>query len=317
MQKTQWVTAESNKLLKLKINELQGLTPTPMLKKALKEVQEEVKKAFPLFNFSFYISDEWFCADSSTSIAIPFYLFCPELFKLEKKVMGETFEKNTSLLKKIIRHEIGHAIDNAYKLRKNSKRLEIFGNPKDLYPDHYARKAFSKKYVKNLPENYAQAHPDEDFAETFAVWLDPNSHWKTKYKKQACYQKLLFMDKELKRIKKIAPLFKSQKKYDEYKTISKTLASFYKKKVTTYKKSQIYLQKDFKPTGSLKEDGRNELSLFIAKKLKLPKYQSKMIVKDLFKGYPKTTIATKNYVVKHLETRIPLYLEQNFNRIPL
>jgi hypothetical protein len=48
--------------------------------------------------------------------------------------------------------------------------------------------------VLHLDSWYAQSHPDEDFAETFAVWLTPNSEWPQRYKGWKALKKLEYMD---------------------------------------------------------------------------------------------------------------------------
>ncbi len=82
---------------------------------------------------------------------------------------------------RILRHEAGHAIDNAYQLRRRPTRRRLFGNPDIEYPEYYTPKPYSKSFVQHLDHWYAQSHPDEDFAETFAVWLDPSSLWALRY----------------------------------------------------------------------------------------------------------------------------------------
>ena len=82
---------------------------------------------------------------------------------------------------RILRHETGHAIENAYRLRRRRRRQQLFGKTSQPYPQHYAPKPYSKRYVLHLEAYYAQSHPDEDFAETFAVWLTPNSSWRRRY----------------------------------------------------------------------------------------------------------------------------------------
>ena len=61
--------------------------------------------------------------------------------------------------------------------RTAARRGELFGAPATPYPEYYTPKPYSKSFVHHLDHWYAQSHPDEDFAETFAVWLDPESMW--------------------------------------------------------------------------------------------------------------------------------------------
>ena len=95
---------------------------------------------------------------------------------------------------KILRHEAGHAIDNAYKLRQRRRRQQIFGPSYMQYPEYYTPKPYSKSFVLHLDSWYAQSHPDEDFAETFAVWLNPDSDWRARYADWPALKKLEYMD---------------------------------------------------------------------------------------------------------------------------
>ena len=74
----------------------------------------------------------------------------------------------------ILRHEAGHAIDNAYQTSPAPDAdAGCSAIPSTPYPEYYTPKPYSKSFVQHLDHWYAQSHPDEDFAETFAVWLDP------------------------------------------------------------------------------------------------------------------------------------------------
>ncbi|MGE4056575.1 MAG: putative zinc-binding metallopeptidase, partial [Vicinamibacterales bacterium] len=124
-----------------------------------------------------WLSDEWFTPDGVPGVAIPFYLAHPRLEKLELAQMLEVEGGDATTCLRILRHEAGHAIDNAYQLRRRSTRRRIFGLPSLAYPEYYLPKPYSKSFVQHLDHWYAQSHPDEDCAETFAVWLDRGSQW--------------------------------------------------------------------------------------------------------------------------------------------
>ena len=62
------------------------------------------------------------------------------------------------------------------------------------YPEFYTPKPYSKSFVLHLDSWYAQSHPDEDFAETFAVWLNPQSDWRARYAGWPALKKLEYMD---------------------------------------------------------------------------------------------------------------------------
>jgi hypothetical protein len=138
----------------------------------------------------FFLGDEWFSPDGAIAISIPFYLAHP---KLRKTSQGPT---KTQEVMKYIRHETGHALDHAYGLSKTARWKKIFGDPTKPYrPNRYEIDPESSAFVQNLDLCYSQSHPYEDFAETFAVWLDPRSSWQRRYKKcPLAYEKLLYVE---------------------------------------------------------------------------------------------------------------------------
>src|SRR3989440_9328173 len=118
-----------------------------------------------------WLSEEWFSPDGVPGIAVPFYLAHPRLERLERRIMREAEGGTTRLLLRILRHEAGHALDNAYRLRRRKCWRAVFGPASLPYPARYRARPGSRRYVHHLGEWYAQAHPSEDVAETFAVWL--------------------------------------------------------------------------------------------------------------------------------------------------
>src|SRR5207253_1612636 len=132
--------------------------------------------------------------DGVPGVAIPFYLAHPRLERLERTYMLEVEGGTPEWCMRILRHEAGHAIDNAYKLRQRRRRQQVFGPSYKAYPQFYDPKPYSKSFVLHLDSWYAQSHPDEDFAETFAVWLTPNSEWRQRYGGWRAQRKLEYMD---------------------------------------------------------------------------------------------------------------------------
>jgi hypothetical protein len=94
-----------------------------------------------------------------------------------------------------LRHEAGHAFNHAYELAKTDEWRELFGSVRRPYRDDYPFIPFSRDYVRYIPGWYAQKHPDEDFAETFAVWLDPRSQWRERYAGWGALRKLEYIDR--------------------------------------------------------------------------------------------------------------------------
>jgi hypothetical protein len=135
---------------------------------------------------------------------------------------------------RILRHEAGHAIDNAYQLQRRPTRRRLFGDPNTEYPEYYTPKPYSKSFVQHLDHWYAQSHPDEDFAETFAVWMDPQSMWATRYAGWPAQRKLEYMDRLMRGLASVRPRVKSKRQVDPLSRLKKTLGEHYRVKREHY-----------------------------------------------------------------------------------
>jgi len=156
------------------------------------------------------------------------------LMKLEQAEMLEVEGGETEWCMKILRHEAGHAFDNAYELRRRRTRRRIFGSPTVEYPEFYLPKPYSKSFVLHLDSWYAQSHPDEDFAETFAVWVAPGSDWRNRYHDWPALRKLEYLDGVMTEIAGKPPLNKSRRRVEPLNTLKRTLRSHYQKKREHY-----------------------------------------------------------------------------------
>src|SRR4029079_848753 len=157
-------------------------------------LREELRARELAFQPHYWLSTEWFTPDGVPGIAIPFYLAHPRLMRLENAQMVEKEGGTPEWCMQILRHEAGHAFDNAYDLRKRRRRVRTFGRPSTPYPDFYLPRPYSKSFVLHLDSWYSQSHPDEDFAETFAVWLTPDSDWRVRYADWPALKKLELAD---------------------------------------------------------------------------------------------------------------------------
>ena len=167
-------------------------------------------------------------------VAIPFYLAHPRLARLELGQMLEVEGGTREWCLKILRHETGHAIENAYNLRRRPTRQSLFGSTSDPYPEYYSPKPYSKSFVIHLDGWYAQSHPDEDFAETFAVWLTPGSGWRERYAGWPALRKLEYLDKVMREIaSKPAPV-RTRRTPFSLSTIKSTLRKHYQRKRQHY-----------------------------------------------------------------------------------
>jgi len=181
-----------------------------------------------------WLSHEWFTPDDVPGFAIPFYLAHPRLERLERKQMFEVEGGTERDCLRIMRHEAGHAIDNAFYLHGTQRYRELFGSFTRRYPDWYKPQPHSRDYVLHLPAWYAQAHPAEDFAETFAVWTRPGSRWKRKYQDWPALRKLEFVDRIMSELRGKSRSNKSRDRVDDLPEIRITLREHYEKKRQHY-----------------------------------------------------------------------------------
>ena len=129
-----------------------------------------------------YLSTEWGVAMGTTAIAVPFYLVDVELTAYHKERVGHLEGFSDLDILRYLRHEMGHVVNYAYKLYEREEWTKRFGLINKPYVEEYRPKPFSRSYVRHLPGWYAQKHPDEDWAESFAVWMTPGLNWRAQYK---------------------------------------------------------------------------------------------------------------------------------------
>ncbi len=150
-----------------------------------------------------YLTDEWGCPDQQPVLGIPFYLADPKLRKLEKAVDALETDRQVMMY---MRHEAGHVFNYAYRLYTTPEWRQRFGPFFRAYRDEYRPIPFSRNYVRHIEGWYAQKHPDEDFAETFAVWLTPRSAWRRRYKGWPAMQKLRYVERVAKALADVEPI---------------------------------------------------------------------------------------------------------------
>jgi hypothetical protein len=221
-------------LLDLQMRQLDIRIEGSSLEPRIAQLYDELAARGLTFHPHCWLSDEWFTPDGIPGIAIPFYLAHPRLAKLELAQMLEVEGGDPEWCMRILRHEAGHAIDNAFALRRRRNRREIFGSPKEEYPEFYAPKPYSKSFVLHLDSWYAQSHPDEDFAETFAVWLTPNSQWEKRYHDWPALKKLEYMDRLMHAVNGREPVVVSRQTLDPLTRLRKTLRQHYRRKRRHY-----------------------------------------------------------------------------------
>jgi Putative zinc-binding metallo-peptidase len=181
-------------------------------------------KKLTKFRPGVYLTDEWGCPSGEPVIGIPFYLAHPALAQLEKEINDLEDAREIMM---ILRHEAGHAFNYAYKLHRTPEWKHLFGPFRRPYHDNYRPVLFSRNHVRYLPGWYAQKHPDEDFAETFAVWLTPRSAWRTRYKGWGAMAKLRYMDRIARELTNTDPLRRRAETDVTVDDMEMTVADFY------------------------------------------------------------------------------------------
>jgi hypothetical protein len=229
-----WVSWTDDALLEMRICDLGVTIEGTDLEQRIAHINAELDGRALTFRPHYWLSDEWFTPDDVPGIAIPYYLAHPRLARLELAQMLEVEGGDTESCLRIMRHEVGHAIDNAYRLRRRPTRRRLFGLPTTPYPEYYTPKPYSKSFVQHLDHWYAQSHPDEDFAETFAVWLDPQSMWATQYAAWPAQRKLEYMDRLMRELAHRKPSLVSKRQVDPVSRLKKTLGEHYRKKREHY-----------------------------------------------------------------------------------
>lgn len=181
-----------------------------------------------------WLSDDWYSPSGIPGIAIPFYLAHPRLMRLERKQLLEVEGGTKPWCMKILRHEAGHAIDTAYRLSRKARYRAAFGKVSRPYPEYYQPAPGSRDYVLHLEMWYAQSHPVEDFAETFAVWLRPGSRWRNRYRDWPALKKLETVDELMQEIRGKKPAVTDRSIIEPVSQMRHTLRTHYRRKREHY-----------------------------------------------------------------------------------
>ncbi len=234
-QRHAWETLSDDQLLSLRFCDLKLKVQGTELEDAIQRLYRELQMRGIRFRPHCWLAQEWFSPDGIPGIAIPFYLAHRRLMSIERRFMREVEGGNRNWLMRILRHEAGHAIDSAYRLRRRSSWRAVFGPASLPYPDTYRPRPGSRRFVQHLGAWYAQAHPTEDFAETFAVWLKPNSPWRREYSGWPAYAKLEFIDTLASDIGFAKPAVKDRSTVEDVTQETRTLREHYQQKLAHYR----------------------------------------------------------------------------------
>lgn len=231
-----WTRCSDQRLLEQRLRDLDLRIERTWLQSCVNRLYRELENRGILFRPHVWLSTEWFSPDGIPGIAIPFYLAHPRLMRLERREMLQVEGGTDAACMRILRHEAGHALDTAYRLHFKPAWRKAFGRYAQRYPDYYIPKPDSRSYVLHLDSWYAQAHPAEDFAETFAVWLKPRSAWRQRYRDwPKVLRKLRYVEREMSAsVVERPPRVRSRRQVDPVSRMSQTLGDYYDKKRARY-----------------------------------------------------------------------------------
>src|SRR6059058_5340869 len=201
MEAADWPSLSDEELLERRISKLGLRLEGTALEPLIRQLYDELTARGLGFHPPCHIGDEWFVPIGIPAIFVPFFLVHDRLRALERTMMLEVEGETKEWFMKLMRHEAAHAYSYAYQLQRKKKWQQTFGHTTpEGTPDSYRPRPFSRSYVMHLDDWYAQKHPDEDFAETFAVWLTPDLDWRTEYAGWPALQKLQWLDAVMKSI---------------------------------------------------------------------------------------------------------------------
>ena len=229
-----WAKLPDKELLQLRLRDLKVTVEGTWLEGCLHELYDELGQRGIAVRPHAWIAEEWFSPDDTPGIAIPFYLAHPRLMRLERKMIIDVEGGTVPECMRILRHEAGHVVQHSYQLHRKRRWQELFGRSSQHYPRYYRPNPASRNFVQHLRLWYAQSHPDEDFAETFAVWLRPRSNWRRRYDGWGALKKLQYVDEAMKDIAGKRPLLTKRLRVDPLSQLGHTLEQHYEKKRALY-----------------------------------------------------------------------------------
>jgi hypothetical protein len=222
-----WEDFSDEELLELRFSELKLSLERGPLAPAVEQLRAELDAKGVVFRPQVWISSEWFSPDGVAGVAVPFFLAHPRLTVLERRQMNQVEGGSPEQCMRLLRHETGHAIDTAFGFFKRVGYRALFGRAAAPYNSYYSPRPSSKAHVHNLDRWYAQSHPSEDFAETFAVWLNPSSRWRQKYRDSPALDKLVYVDELMVEVGCRAPRRVIRERVESLPQLTETLGEHY------------------------------------------------------------------------------------------
>jgi hypothetical protein len=230
-----WAALSDEELLERRISALGLRLEATALEPLIKQLYEELSAKALTFHPPTHIGDEWFVPIGIPAIFVPFFLVHDRLRALERTMMLEVEGETPEWFMRLMRHEAGHAYSYAYELQRKKGWQKCFGRTsRESTPSTYRPRPFSRTYVVHLEDWYAQAHPDEDFAETFAIWLTPGLDWRERYAGWPALRKLEYVDQLMQSLRGKPPLDLPKYRVADYNCLNIKLKTYYARKRKLY-----------------------------------------------------------------------------------
>jgi hypothetical protein len=254
-----WQALDDQSLLRLRFRDLRLRLDGSVIQPDVERLHGELERRGIRFKPHVWISTEWFSPDGVPGIAAPYFAAHPRLRRLERRMMGEVEGGNRNWRLRILRHEAGHALDTAYRLRRRKDWREVFGPASKPYPRGYRVRPGSRGYVQHIGYWYAQSHPVEDFAETFAVWLQPKARWRRDYNGWPALEKLEYVEELMAEISQRAPANRDRRVVAPLSQNSRTLGEHYRRKTNCIDRierryddwlREIFVERSARPRGT-------------------------------------------------------------------
>ena len=237
MEAEDWVNLSDDELLEKKISQLGLRLDGTELQPLIQQLYDELSQRGLVFHPPCHVGDEWFVPIGIPAIFIPFFLVHDRLRKLERKLILEVEGETPEWFMKLMRHEAAHAYSYAYQLYKKKKWQQTFGLASTEETEFYRPRPYSRSYVVHLDDWYAQSHPDEDFAETFAIWLTPGLDWRERFQGWKALQKLEYLDELIRSLAGKLPVQLPEYRVADYDCLNIKLKTYYTRKRKLYEDS--------------------------------------------------------------------------------
>jgi hypothetical protein len=238
MDSPDWASLSDDELLEKKISQLGLRLEGAPLQPLIQQLYDELSRKGLVFQPPCHIGDEWFVPVGLPAIFVPFFLVHDRLRELERKIILEVEGESPEWFMKLMRHEAAHAYAYAYQVSRKRGWRRLFGRSSaEETPSFYRPRPYSRGFVVHLDDWYAQSHPDEDFAETFAVWLTPGLDWRKRYQGWKALQKLEYVDQLMQSLAGQPPLPTPAYRVADYDCLNVKLKTYYSRKRKVYEDS--------------------------------------------------------------------------------